>query len=273
MHRFPSVIVVVVLLAAFVSAAMGNIGYARDVLPVDGAGFTPDDDIDVEVRVYKAGCTGNPGPCTDIEGLIYYRCDTDVDFIELPMAFSVRVGNADKHAGTIPSGHGCSMVEFYVKVVDTTDGEELYPADQNGNPPDFFLPITIATTQDVLVMFQLCIPEASAGDVCITGSNSVLMDWTQPGVLMTRPCAPISPNLYDVTLIFPAGSNPNVEYRYQKDACVTEDENPNRSFVIDDTGPTQVLDIDVWAYGFLDCLSCVTPVEETTWGTVRALYR
>ncbi len=252
---------------------MGNIGSAGNVLPVDGTVFATTDDIDVSVEVIKQGCTGSNGPCLDIEAFIYYKCDSDVDFIEVPMAFDVQAGSGDRHAGTIPAGHGCSTVEFYVKVVDITDGEELYPSDLNGNPPNFFLPIVVLTTQEVLIMFQLCIPEGSAGGVCVSGSDPVLANWAQPGVVMTPPCAPISPNLYDVTLIFPAGSNPNVEYRYQKDDCITLDVDPNRTFVIDDTGPSQVLDIDVWGYGVDDCMPCVTPVEETSWGTVKALYR
>ena len=252
---------------------MGDIGSASNVLPVNGTAFASTDDIDVTVEVYKRGCTGNPGPCADIECFIYYKCDSDVDFIEVPMAYNVQVSSSDEHMGTIPVGHGCSTVEFYVKVVDTSDGEELYPNDESGNPPNFFLPIAVLTTQEVLVMFQLCIPEGSAGGVCVSGSDPVLANWAQPGVAMTPPCAPISPNLYDVTLIFPAGTNPNIDYKYQKDDCITLDVDPIRSFVIDDTGPAQVLDVDVWGYGFNDCLPCVTPVEETTWGTVKALYR
>jgi hypothetical protein len=275
MKRFASIATSALLLVAFASSAMGAIGWAGNVWPVNGTAYTTNDNIDVYVQIWKDGCTNvDPlAPCPDLEAYLYYKCDTDVDFIELPMVYNVDVGNNDEYTATIPVGHGCSTVEFYVRAVDTTDGDTWYPADQDGNNPNFFLPITEVTAQDVIVTFQVCIPEGSTGGVCITGSAPQLTGWSQPGLAMTQPCPQVSPNLYEVSVQFDAGANPNVQYKYQKDDCASWDCDPNHEFTIDDTVTHQTLPLDTWCWGTPDCPACASPVEESTWGTVKALYR
>ena len=266
-------IVAALLLVVLASTAMGNIGWAGNVWPVNGAAYTTNDNIAVYVQVWKDGCTGAAGPCADLSATLNYRCTGDLTFTSVPMPYFGINGGNDEFSATIPNTHGCTEVEFYVVVVDAEDGETLYPQDQNGNDPNFFLPITAVTSQDVLVTFQLCISEGSAGDVCVTGSAPELTGWSQPGVYMGQPCPAASPNLYEVTIQFNAGSNPYVEYKYQKDDCTTWDCDPNHTFVIDDSGPSQTLAQDAWCWGVADCVECGSPVEDASWGTVKALYR
>ena len=90
---------------------------------------------------------------------------------------------------------------------------------------------------------------------------------------MVQPCPGVSPNLYTFNATFPAGSNPYVQYQYQKDDCSLLDCTPIRQFIIDESQPTQTLPIDVWCWGIDSCFECGAPVEHTSWGTVRALYR
>jgi hypothetical protein len=274
MNRFASIIAAV-LLVAVASTAMGAIGWAGNIWPNNGTPYTSADNIDVYVQVWKEGCTdADPAAaCADIDARLYWRCTGDPSFNFIQMVYNTDVGNNDEFTGQIPAGHGCSEVEFYVEVEDVTDGDTWYPTDQAGNPPNFFLPITEVTSQDVQVTFQLCISEGSAGGVCVTGSAPELTGWSQPGVTMGQPCAAVSPNLYEVTITFAAGSNPYVEYKYQKDDCQTWDCDPNHSFNIDDSGPTQTLPMDAWCWGTPDCVECGSPVEEASWGTVKALYR
>jgi hypothetical protein len=272
MNRFAS-IVAALLLVAMASTAMGNIGWAGNIWPNHGTPYTTNDNIDVYVQVWKDGCTGPAGPCADLSATLYYRCTGDPSFISLPMPYFGVNGNNDEFSATIPNTHGCTEVEFYVEVVDAEDGETLYPQDQAGNNPNFFLPITAVTAQDVQVTFQLCISEGSTGGVCVTGSAPELTGWSQPGVTMGQPCPAVSPNLYEVTITFAAGSNPYVEYKYQKDDCATWDCDPNHNFTIDDSGPSQTLGIDAWCWGTVDCVECGSPVEDASWGTVKALYR
>jgi hypothetical protein len=242
-------------------------------MPVNGTGYTYNDDIDVSVQVCKTGCTGPEGPCLDLSAAVYYRCTLADTFASLPMPYTGAIGDYDQFIGTIPSGHGCDEVEFYVEVVDAEDGETVYPPDENGNPPNFFLPIMAPTSQDVLVTFQLCIPEGSVGDVCISGSNLAIGDWTQPGLAMSQPCPGASPNLYAVNATFLAGSNPSVQYRYQKDDCAALDCFPNHQFTIDDSQTTQILPIDGWCWDVNSCLECGSAVDEVNWGTLKAMYR
>ena len=273
MKRFASILLASVMLFAIAGTAMGNIGWAGNIWPVNGTSYTTNDNIDVYVQVWKDGCTGPDGPCADLSAVLYYRCTGGPAFTAMAMPYFGINGGNDEFNATIPNTHGCTEVEFYVEVIDAEDGETLYPQDQNGNDPNFFLPITEVTAEDVLVTFQICIPEGSAGDVCVTGSDPAITNWSQPGVLMAQPCPAQSPNLYDITVTFLAGTNPYVQYKYQKDDCSAWDCDPNHEFVIDDSGPTQTLSLDTWCWGTPDCPACGSPVEESSWGTVKALYR
>ena len=274
MKRLASLMLVSVMLLALAGTAVANIGWAGNIWPVNGTGYSSNDNIGVYVQVWKEGCTGDVvGPCLDLSATLYYRCTGDLTFTSMPMPYFGPVGNNDEFSATIPNTHGCTEVEFYVEVVDAEDGEIVYPPDQNDNPPNFFLPITPATAQDVLVTFTICIPEGSAGDVCVTGSDPAITNWGQPGVYMGQDCPDISPNLYTVDVLFLAGTNPSVYYKYQKDDCSAWDCDPNHMFTIDDAGATQILPLDTWCWGTPDCPDCASPVEETTWGTVKALYR
>ncbi|MBD3366555.1 MAG: hypothetical protein GF405_00100 [Candidatus Eisenbacteria bacterium] len=277
MKRMATILTAAVVLVAMTTSAMGAIGWAGNVWPVNGTPYTSADNIDVYVQVWKDGCTdADPGAaCPDIEAYLYYRCSGTADpFDEVPMVYNTDVGNNDEFTGTIPNTHGCSEVEFYVRVVDTTDGDEWYPQDQNNNDPNFFLPITEVLAQDVTVTFTMCLPEGfeTSGNVCVVGAGDELGNWSA-GVVMDQPCPAVSPKLYQVAITFLAGSNPYREYKYQKDDCATWESTGNRSITIDDSSPTMELDVDGWEYNTPDCPDCTSPVEEASWGVIKALYK
>lgn len=274
MKRLVSALIAGAMLLAVASTAMGVIGWAGGIWPVNGTPYTTNDDITVYVQVWKDGCTGPDGPCADIDARLYWRCTGDPSFNFVQMVYNVPIGNNDEYMGTIAAGHGCSEVEFYVEVEDTTDGDTWYPQDQNGNDPNFFLPITEVTAQDVTVTFTMCLgEEETTGNVCVIGNQDPLGNWTS-GVVMGQPCPGVSPKLYEVDVMFPAGSNPYVEYKYQKDDCATWDCDPNHQFTIDDSGSTMALPWDAWCWGDPSyCPDCASPVEESTWGTIKGLYR
>ena len=274
MKRFATVVIAGAVLFSFASTALGVIGWAGNIWPCNGQPYTSNDDINVYVQVWKDGCTGPVGPCADIQATLFYRCTGAPEFISVPMVYNVPIGNNDEFTGTIPSGHGCSEVEFYVEVVDVTDGDTWYPGDQCGNGPNFFLPITEVTSQDVTVTFHLCLSgeTTTSGAVCVTGSHEALTNWGD-GVPMMFSCEQISPKLYEVDVLFAAGSNPYVEYKYKKDDCQTWESTGNHSFTIDDSAPTQDLWVDGWEYIEPDCPDCASPVEDSSWGTIKGLYR
>jgi hypothetical protein len=273
--RFASAILAAVTLLALASTAMGALGWAGDVFPCDGASYTETEDIDIYVQVWKAGCTGPAGPCADVEAYLYYKCVGDPTFTQVPMTYNVAVGNNDEYTATIPAGHGCAEVEFYVEAIDTTDDDTWLAQDQCSNDPNFILDIIEFTAQAVTVTFHMCLTQGveTSGDVCVTGGPPELTGWGS-GVTMFQSCPVLSPNLYEVSVLFPAGSNPVVEYKYRKDDCATwEGGALNHSFTIDDTGSTQDLLVDGWEFNTPDCPDCPTPNEPTQWGTIKSLYK
>ncbi len=274
MTRFASALLAVTVLLALTSAAMGAVGWCGNIYPNDGMTYTTNDNIGVYVQIWKDGYTNGAGQGDSLEAFLNYRCSGGGAFTEVQMAFNVDVGNNDEYVGTIPQGHGCDTVEFYVRVLDTTDSTECYGQDQNFNDPNFFLPITLVTSQNVTVTFHMCITEgfSTAGDVCVTGGPPELTGWGA-GVTMLQSCPSLSPNLYQVGVLFPAGSNPYVEYKYRKDDCATWESTGNHSFIINDAAATQDLPIDGWEWNTPDCPDCPTATEPASWGTIKALYR
>ncbi len=277
MVRLATVFVAVAILVAYASTAVGAIGWCGGIWPNHGTPYTSIDDIDVYVQVWKGGCTdtSTTEPCPDVQAYLYYKCVGDADFTEVAMTYNVDVGNNDEFTGQIPASHGCDSVEFYVMVIDTADPDTCYGQDQALNDPNFILPITEVTAQDVTVRFHLCLSGATetTGDVCVSGSHPALTDWGN-GVAMILSCASSSPKLYEVDVLFPAGSNPYVEYKYRKDGCVTWEGGGNHSFTIDDTNAFMDIPwVDGWEFVQPDCPDCQTAAENTEWSTIKALYR
>lgn len=277
MAKFAIAVMTGVFLLGLASASMGAIGYCGQIFPCSGASYTSNDDISVYVQVWKGGCTDTSGtePCPDVEAYLYYGCKGSGSFTEVPMTYNVDVGNNDEFTGIIPSGHGCDTVEYYVMVVDVADPDTCYGQDQCSNDPNFFLPITPATSQDVTVRFHMCLTSGveTDGDVCIIGGHPALGDWTD-GVIMSLSCPAQDPKLYQVDILFPEGSNPYIEYKYKKDGCTEWESSGNHSFTIDDSDPFYDLPyVDGWDFITPDCPGCATATEQIEWGTIKALYR
>jgi hypothetical protein len=146
--------------------------------------------------------------------------------------------------------------------------------DQNSNDPPFFITITSVTAQDVTVAFHLCLSGGveTSGDICVTGDHDEITNWGS-GVVMAQECPDTSANVYTVDVLFAAGSNPSVQYKYRKDGCETWESTGNHTFDIDDSNPEMDVPIDSWEYQTMDCPSCDTPVDKSSWGTVKTLYR
>lgn len=274
MTRFVSGVLAVSAVLALASTAMGAVGWCGQIYPNNLTPYTDAEDITVYVQIYKEGVTPGEGAGDSLEAFLNYKCHDAGTFTEVQMTYNVDVGNNDEYMGTILQGHGCDTVEFYVRVLDVTDSIECYGQDQYGNNPNFFLPITAVTTQDVTVRFHLCLTAGvtTTGDVCVTGGHPALTDWGS-GVTMLQSCPSLSPNLYQVDVLFAAGSNPYVEYKYRKDDCVTWEGGSNHSFTIDDSGAFQDLWVDGWEYNTPDCPDCPTAIEPVKWGTIKALYK
>jgi hypothetical protein len=276
MKRFASIALSCALLLGLAASAMGAVGWCGNIWPVNGNVYTSAQNIDCYVQVWKEGVTDQPGQGPDIAAYLYYRCQGDPSFIEVPMVFNTDVGNNDEYTGTIPAGHGCSVVEFYIKVVDLTDMAECYGNDQWGNPPNFFLPITQVLARDVTVRFHLCLPAGveTSGDICVTGDHAEITNWGNGTGPMILSCASLSPKLYQIDITFLGGGNPVVNYKYRKDGCATWEDGGNHSFTIDDSSAFMDLPwVDGWSWATPDCPACTSPVDNATWGTIKAIYR
>lgn len=279
MRLVTSIIGSLFLLGAMAGAASASVGWCGEVWPCNGDTYTSIEDITVVVQVWKAGVTDTVGQGPGIAATLFYRCTGDPTYTGIPMGYNVDIGNNDEYLAVIPAGHGCSEVEFYTEVVDLTDTTYCYGNNQGGcpggaAPPNFFLPITDVTAQNVDVTFNLCLSDTvqTTGDVCVTGSHAVLTTWGS-GVVMLQPCPVASPKLYSVTVTFPMGSNPQVDYKYRKNGCSEWEDGGNHQFFIDDSGPTQILWVDGWEYITPDCPDCSTPAEASQWGSVKSLFR
>ena len=132
----------------------------------------------------------------------------------------------------------------------------------------------VVTQQDVTVTFTVCLPDSvtTTGSVCVIGGPPELGAWGT-GVDMTQPCPAVSPGLWTVDVTFPAGMEPYVEYKYKKDACATWENTGNHSFSIDDSAPVQLLPVDGWEYITPECPDCSSPVEDSSWGAIKGIYR
>lgn len=132
----------------------------------------------------------------------------------------------------------------------------------------------VVTQQDVTVTFTMCLPDSvgTTGSACVIGSHAAIGGWGT-GVDMMQPCAGASPGLWTLDVMFPAGSDPFVEYKYKKDDCATWESTGNHSFNIDDSSASQILPVDGWEYITPMCPDCSSPVEDSSWGAIKGLYR
>ena len=276
-------LVVLAALVMFAPSAYAVIGWTGNVWPCNNGSYAENQNIDVYLQVWKEGVTDAAGQGAGITATLYYKKATDATYQSVAMTYNVDVGNNDEYKGTIPTAalEGGVAEMFYTEVLDQTDMTTCPPTslygcggDQCSNQPPFTLNITSATRQDVTVRFRLCLTAGveTSGDVCVTGGHTALTNWGN-GVVMSKPCEVTSPKYYEVDVLFGTGSNPSVDYKYKKDACGTWEGGGNHNFVIDDTAPVQILWVDGWEYNNPDCASCATPVNSSTWGQIKALYR
>ena len=133
--------------------------------------------------------------------------------------------------------------------------------------------------------------EHDFGEVTLGESSTAYVTITNVGrryttneqiVIVAHPSPSFSSSLYlefvDIEhsepeeLVRPATTPPHQNNAQQPD-CSPRHCDPNHLFTIDDSQPTQILALDTWCWGTPDCPRCASPVEEASWGTVKALYR
>jgi hypothetical protein len=155
-------------------------------------------------------------------------------------------GANDEYTGQVSQAMlmGASTVTVDFVVTDTTDGSTYSPIlDQAGNMAPLTYNVTDVLPNNVDVTFTMCMSgELTSGAPCVIGSAAQIGTWGT-GVNMTQ----VSGDLYNVVVTFPAGSNPNFEYKYKKDGCNSWEGVGNRLVSLPTDGTTAVtLGTDSW---------------------------
>jgi hypothetical protein len=282
MKKVLTCILAAAALMALSGASMAAVGWSGNVWPLNGAAVTEGTDVGVYYQIWKETVTDSPGQGAGLSATLYYGLSNTGPWTPVVMGYWGDVGNNDEYKGDIPSAalEGNSETWFYCEVYDSTDASTAQGQDQNGNDPPFVLNITAALGQDVMVYFRICLPPAedpdydpTPGDVCVVGDAAELTSWGA-GVPMGQPCIETSPLYYEVGILFAAGGNPTIQYKYKKNDCVNWESVGNRMVTIDDSGPMFIIPwIDHWNnYVGDDCPLCGIGTEESTWGAIKNIH-
>ncbi len=281
MKKVLTCIIAAAALMALSGASMGAVGWSGNIWPTHESGVTDDADVGVYFQIWKEGFTDAAGQGDSLSATLYYGPNGG-PYTAVAMGYWGDVGSNDEYKGDIPAAAlaGNTEIWFYCEVYDATDASTAQGQDQNSNDPPFKLNITAVLGQDVMVYFRICLPpegdpeyDPAPGGVCVTGSAAELTVWGD-GVAMNQPCPGVSPLYYEVGILFAAGGNPSIEWKYRKNDCVNWESVGNRSVLIDDSGPMFLIPwVDHWNnYVGDDCPLCGIGTEESTWGAIKKIH-
>lgn len=242
-----------ILLVTMLSA---TIDWSGAIWPNSGTDQVNGIDITMYYQIYKAGVTDAAGQGADISATLYYRLSGETTYQSVAMTYLGDSGNNDEYTAAIPNTYFDSgdTVEFYCEGYDASDDTYSYGTDQDGAGPfDSAAPgtynIVAGLNQDVTVTFQVFMgyEDASSysGGVSVQGSVAPI-DWTPGSTTMVDTEADM---IYSVDVVFSAGSNPELNYKYMKSgdggATWSWEDYPgggNRIITIDDSSPTMIID-------------------------------
>ncbi len=237
--RYSLVLLCLAALTGFAVDAQASIGWAGNVWPLHNSTQIPTGPITVYAQAWKGGVTDSPGQGAGIAAALFYKTDLVGTETEVAMAYNGDVGNNDEYKGDVPQAAlaGAAWVEVRVVFTDLTDMTTYTGVnDQSGNPPPQRFNITNVVPNDVAVTFTLCMSgTATSGPPCVIGGQAPIGNWGT-GVNMTN----VSVDLWNVTVNFPAGSNPAFEYKYKADGCTNWESVGNRSVLLPTNGTTAV---------------------------------
>lgn len=235
--------IAVAMLAA--GPSLATIGWAGNAWPNAGSPQVPTGPFSVYVQVWKGGVTDSPGQGANIA--VQMNITNNISgSASVAMTYLGDVGNNDEYTAQVGQALllGASTVTVDFVVTDLTDNTTYAPVrDQANNPAPLTYPVTNVLPNDVEAYFVVCMSgEPTSGPPCLIGSVPALGSWVT-GVPMIQ----VGPELYYASVVFPAGSNPYFEYKYQKDGCSSWESGPNRSFTLPTIGTTVLsLPQDSW---------------------------
>lgn len=239
-----------------VQTAESAVGWCGNNWPNSGSTHASNADINIYFQVWKSGVTDSPGQGSSIAGTLYYREVGEPTYETAPMSYWGDVGNNDEYTAAIPMAalSGVSQIEFYVKILDTTDGAECYGNDQNGfgpmdpNNPGTFN-ITAATSQAVDVTFSVDMNAFCGATIDSVIATGTFTGWTSSPSGAVVLSDGNSDGIWEGTHQFPLGSSPSQTYKFIHFADGSSNANwestGDRQLTIEDTSSTQILPI-VW---------------------------
>ena len=239
------------------------IDWAGNTWPNSEANLVPTGNVDVYVQVYKAGVTDVVGAGADI-AIDMQLINSAGDSFSVPMTFLNDIGSNDEYTGQIPQSMlaGSTWVDAEIIVSDLSDMTTYVAVtDQAGNVSPFHYNVVNVLPSDVDVTFSVCMSgEEFTGLPCVIGDAAEIGAWGT-GVNMTQ----VDGDLFEVTITFLAGSNPNFEYKFKKNDCVDWETVGNRlvSLPTDSTIPV-VLETQSWNNLPMGCGSEAPLLEDKT---------
>jgi hypothetical protein len=188
--------------------------------------------------VWKGGTTDAGGQGADITAELRYTTNIGSQIV-VPMTYHGDVGSNDEYSADIPQSAlaGAQYVDVTAVFTDLTDNSTFeITGDQQNHAPPLRYNVVNVLPNDIAVKFTMCMSgTATNGPPCVIGSAAQIGSWGS-GVSMTN----VTGDLYEVTVIFPAGSSPAFEYKYKSDGCNNWEFVGNRQVTLPTDGTTTV---------------------------------
>ncbi|HHS50308.1 MAG TPA: T9SS type A sorting domain-containing protein [candidate division Zixibacteria bacterium] len=219
---------------------LGEIGWCGQIWPNTGTDHTTGTEIAVYFQIWKDGVTDSPGRGEGISAHLYWKSADASDWSIVEMSYLGDVGNNDEYTADIPAPADVGDLLYYCEALDSTDMTTATGTDQNGIPLNEASPgvlhIVDVTAMDVMVTFQVDMSlEDVSGAVTVGGSFN---EWSATADTLIDPD---DDGIYEISILFPIGSNPSHEFKFVNDG--TWEHIPNRVLRIDDSFPMQILPV------------------------------
>ncbi len=233
-------LILMAVIASFAVSAFGAVGWCGMIWPNSGTDQSVGEAISVYFQIWKDGVTVPVGRGDSIAATLYWKDTCDAVWTEVEMVYLSDVGNNDEYTADIPAPISTGAIHYFCEALDSTDMATTTGTDQNDVALNATTPgilyIVDVTAIDVTVTFQVDMSlETVTGAVTVAGSFN---SWSADADTMTDPDMD---NIYTVDILFPAGSSPGQEYKFVNGGAW--ESIGNRTLLIDDSSPTQVLPV------------------------------
>lgn len=222
--RLTALLVSAAALGSMALSAQATVGWANIQWPLVGSAHPSNASITLYSQAWKPGCTEMAGPCPDLAPTLYYKMPSEGSWSSAPMFFNVDAGNNDEFMGTLPvSALGESTVQFYIVYTDLSDMSTYHPDGFSVTNPAWYT-LTPATVYDFELDLCLDLSCTTIGDPGVSGSFN---GWSFAGLDPSG-----DPDVWCTKITIPAGSNPELQFKFRNPPVQDWESVPNRTFTI-----------------------------------------